>query len=118
CGTIPIENHLREARLPIDPLDFDPYVEITYPSLRPGHRYQAVLYIEKEGFEPLLKDARIPERFDVAVLSCKGQSVVAAQLTIPKKLRAKLTAEMEKTPASAWDEALYDLVAETLNYAE
>ena len=44
-----------------------------------GQRYQAVLYIEKEGFEPLLQEARIAERFDLAVLSCKGQSVVAAR---------------------------------------
>ena len=38
-----------------------------------------MLYIEKEGFDPLLQEARIGERFDVAILSCKGQSVVAAR---------------------------------------
>ena len=50
-----------------------------WPSLRHGQRYQAVLYIEKEGFEPLLEEARIAEKFDLAILSCKGQSVVAAR---------------------------------------
>ena len=51
----------------------------SWPSLPAGQRYQAVLYIEKEGFEPLLEEAKIAERFDVAILSCKGQSVVAAR---------------------------------------
>src|SRR5262249_40146223 len=39
----------------------------------------AVLYIEKEGFEPILEEAKITERFDLAIMSCKGQSVVAAR---------------------------------------
>ena len=38
-----------------------------------------MLYIEKEGFEPMLQEARIAEGFDLAILSCKGQSVVAAR---------------------------------------
>jgi hypothetical protein len=54
-------------------------VKIEWPSLAAGQRYQGVLYIEKEGFEPVLQEARIAERFDLAVMSCKGQSVVAAR---------------------------------------
>jgi hypothetical protein len=48
-------------------------------SLAEGQRYQAVLYIEKEGFDPQLRAARIAEKFDIAIVSCKGQSVVAAR---------------------------------------
>ena len=44
---------------------------------RPAERYQAVLYIEKEGFGPILESAQIAERFNIAIASCKGQSVVA-----------------------------------------
>jgi hypothetical protein len=40
----------------------------------PNDRYGAVLFIEKEGFEPLLRAARIAERFDIAVMSTKGMS--------------------------------------------
>jgi hypothetical protein len=80
-GTIAIDNHLRKAaRRP------DPYADARgaglrteWPSLAAGQRYRAVLYIEKEGFEPLLEEAEIAERFDLAILSCKGQSVVAAR---------------------------------------
>jgi DNA topoisomerase VI subunit A len=44
----------------------------------PGLRYGAVLFIEKEGFDPLLKAAKIAERFDVAIASTKGMPVSAA----------------------------------------
>ena len=79
CGTIAIDKHLIDAARPIDPLEEPPTVPIEWPSLAGGKRYQAVLYIEKEGFEPVLNEAKIAERFDLAILSCKGQSVVAAR---------------------------------------
>jgi hypothetical protein len=80
-GTIQIDQHLRKAgrrRGPFDDLE-DCGIDIEWPSLAAGQRYRAVVYIEKEGFGPLLKEARIAERFDVALISCKGQSVVAAR---------------------------------------
>ena len=80
-GTIAIDNHLHKAaRRPDTYADAnDAGLDIEWPSLAAGQRYRAVLYIEKEGFEPLLKEAKIAERFDVAIMSCKGQSVVAAR---------------------------------------
>jgi len=80
-GTLQIEGHLNEALEPCEPfsgLD-DAGPDIPWPSLAPGQRYRGVLYIEKEGFEPLLQEAQIAERFDIAILSCKGQSVAAAR---------------------------------------
>ena len=38
-----------------------------------------MLFVEKEGFAPLLKAARIADRFDLAIMSTKGMSVVAAR---------------------------------------
>jgi hypothetical protein len=55
-----------------------------YPTLGPLHRYAAVLFIEKEGFAPLLRAARIAERFDVAVMSTKGMSTTAARLLLDR----------------------------------
>jgi hypothetical protein len=43
-----------------------------YPTLGPENRFSTLLYIEKEGFEPLLRAAGIPERFDCAIMSTKG----------------------------------------------
>jgi len=84
CGTIQIDNHLQKVGQSCDPFGFDAGLPIEWPSLKAGQRYQAVLYIEKEGFEPLLKEARIAELFDLAILSCKGQSVVAARRFIDR----------------------------------
>jgi hypothetical protein len=78
-GTIPIDNHLLQAGQRYDPFAVDAAMRVEWPSLAAGRRYQAVLYIEKEGFEPLLEEAKIAERYDLAIISCKGQSVVAAR---------------------------------------
>jgi DNA topoisomerase VI subunit B len=45
----------------------------------PEHRYQAVLFIEKEGFDELIQQAQIAERFDIAPMSTKGMSNTAAR---------------------------------------
>ena len=55
-----------------------------HATVGPGDRYGAVLFIEKEGFEPLLRAARIAERFDVAVMSTKGMSVIAARVLVDR----------------------------------
>ena len=79
-GTIAIEKYLND-RLSDDELDVGG-IPIEWPSEREKERFAAVLYIEKEGFEPLLKEARIAERFDLAIMSCKGQSVAAARMLV------------------------------------
>ena len=82
AGTLAIENYLREHVWHPDPISLS---EIDVPSLTrwpgrsPCERYQAVMYIEKEGFTPLLQAAGIANRYNLAILSCKGQSVVAAR---------------------------------------
>jgi hypothetical protein len=50
----------------------------------PEGRYGGLLYIEKEGFMPLLERARLAEKFDIAIMSCKGMSVTAARMLIDK----------------------------------
>jgi hypothetical protein len=45
----------------------------------PEGRFSGLLYVEKEGFEPLLRSARIGRKFDIAIMSCKGMSVTAAR---------------------------------------
>jgi hypothetical protein len=60
--------------------------EVTAPDLPthidtsgPHNRYGAVLFVEKEGFNELLKAAKIAERYDIAIQSTKGQTVTAAR---------------------------------------
>src|SRR6266481_2794012 len=74
CGTVAIEEHLRKAAETFDLFDINAKLPVEWPSLAEGQRYQGVLYIEKEGFEPQLREAKIAQRFDIAIISCKGQS--------------------------------------------
>jgi hypothetical protein len=39
---------------------------------RPEWTFNKIIYCEKEGFFPILKDAKFPERFDCALLTSKG----------------------------------------------
>lgn len=55
-----------------------------FPTSGPLHRYSAVLFIEKEGFTPLLRTAQIAERFDIAIMSTKGMSVTAARMLLDR----------------------------------
>src|SRR5262249_8548297 len=81
-GTLAVEEYLRESRKRVDPLNLTVRVPTQWPSFAASQRFRAVLYVEKEGFAPLLEEARIAERFDVAVMSCKGQSVTAARMLV------------------------------------
>jgi hypothetical protein len=50
-----------------------------FPTHGPANRFDNIFYIEKEGFHDLLREAKIAERFDIAIMSTKGMSVVAAR---------------------------------------
>lgn len=91
-GTLTIPNSDHEIRIPIGTIQIDNHLQernkqnlsigrlpTRYPSIRENERYAGVLYIEKEGFEPLIQEAGIAEKYDLAIMSCKGQSVVAAR---------------------------------------
>jgi hypothetical protein len=49
------------------------------PTMGPTNRYAYAVFIEKEGFYPLLEAARIAERCDLTIMSTKGMSVTAAR---------------------------------------
>ena len=60
------------------------FAPATIESSGPEGRYGAVLYIEKEGFLPILERAKLAEKFDIGIMSCKGMSVTAARMLIDK----------------------------------
>jgi hypothetical protein len=53
-----------------------------FPTCGPGHRYGAILFVEKEGFLPLFRAVRLAERYDLAIMSTKGLSVTASRLLV------------------------------------
>jgi hypothetical protein len=76
-GTLAVRSYLDEYAAP----EFAEagFAEATITTHGPDGRYSAMLYIEKEGFDPLIEQAQIAERHDLAMMSCKGMSVTAAR---------------------------------------
>jgi hypothetical protein len=48
----------------------------------PHGEYGAVLYTEKEGFQPLFEQVQLNKRFDIALMSNKGISVTASRALV------------------------------------
>jgi hypothetical protein len=84
-GTIAVRNYLSasDADSADDNLDA-PELSANWPTVGAANRFSSVLFIEKEGFAPLLQRARIAERFDLAIMSTKGVSTTAARTLIEK----------------------------------
>ncbi len=55
-----------------------------YPTHGPKNRYGDILFIEKEGFGPLLDAVNLAGRYDLAIMSTKGTSVTAARELVDK----------------------------------
>src|SRR4029077_498806 len=55
-----------------------------YPTKGPEHRYNTVLFVEKEGFDPIFEASHISDRFDVAIMSTKGMSTTSARLLLDR----------------------------------
>ena len=81
-GTLDVRRYVGDIAVGIDdPLDIG-HLELDYPTVGPEHRYSAVLFLEKEGFTPLLRQAHLAERYDLAIMSTKGMSNVAARTLV------------------------------------
>jgi DNA topoisomerase VI subunit B len=68
-------------------------IELNYscPTRGPLHRYAYTLFIEKEGFYPLLERADIANRYDIAIMSTKGMSVTASRHLVEELSRQGVT---------------------------
>ena len=79
-GTLEVRQYVQSWQNSGGALDLtDLLPETLFPTCGPDNRFQFALFIEKEGFNPLLRAARIAERHDLAVMSTKGMSVTAAR---------------------------------------
>ena len=78
-----VEPHTRKT-IPLSTLAVRKYVE------QKGwqNKYGAVLFCEKEGFQPLFEAVKLGERYDLAVMSSKGTSVTAARTLIDAMIKA------------------------------
>ncbi len=60
-----------------------------FPTCGPRHRFGAILFIEKEGFDPLFRRVLLEARYDVAIMSTKGLSVTAARQLVDELCSGK-----------------------------
>ena len=78
-GTLEVRNYIERIRNHVVG-DFVPDVcEARYPTMGPKNCFGAILFLEKEGFGPLLDAVHLEKRFDIAVMSTKGMSVTASR---------------------------------------
>jgi hypothetical protein len=62
-----------------------------YPTKGPRNRFNFAIFIEKEGFDPLLERSQIAEKYDVEFFSSKGMSVIAARRLVDELSQAGVT---------------------------
>lgn len=76
-GGLEVRNYI--AKFTDGEIDETPFQEPMrmISTVGPLYRYGAVLFIEKEGFDPLLKAVKISERYDIAITSTKGMGNAA-----------------------------------------
>jgi hypothetical protein len=81
-GTLEVRRYLAERQTDFDLAGLcsdDDELPIRFPTRGPTHRYRNVLFIEKEGFMPILRARRLAQRFDLAIMSPKGLSTTATR---------------------------------------
>jgi hypothetical protein len=81
-GTIQVRQYLGE-RGPLGPA-VSISSKMLYPTSGPKNRYGNVLFCEKEGFDELWQSVALAERYDIAIMSTKGMSVVAARALLDR----------------------------------
>jgi hypothetical protein len=78
-GTLEVRDYLANVRShQVDGFEID-VREQHYPTAGPKNRFNAILFLEKEGFAPLLEEVQLAARYDLAVMSTKGMSVTASR---------------------------------------
>ena len=83
-GTLAVRNYLQGWHQEVSNTRPTATASLTLDTTGPALRYRFALFVEKEGFNPLLERARIAERYDLALLSTKGMSVTAARQLVER----------------------------------
>ena len=81
-GTLGVRRYLsgmnEQAAPELEPPEFSE----EFPTHGPKNRFGSILYIEKEGFLPLLEQAKFAQRYDLAIMSSKGMGTTAVRTLI------------------------------------
>ncbi len=85
-GTIEVRRYMSKWTSKAQETPETPSIDlsIAFPTFGPSARFKHVLFVEKEGFDPHLEAARIPEKYDIGVMSTKGMSVTASRTLVER----------------------------------
>jgi DNA topoisomerase VI subunit B len=83
-GTLEVRSYIGDWVSTYSDRPADITIPTRCPTRGPANRYRYVLFVEKEGFYPLLERHRIADRYDVAIMSTKGMSVTAARQLVDR----------------------------------
>ena len=75
-GTLEVRKYAN-AR-PNDPLKIQ-HLPVDFPTAGPQHRYSAVVFVEKEGFDQQIEESGLADQYDIAFMSTKGMSNTASR---------------------------------------
>jgi len=81
-GTVEVRQYLGERPQPRTRAEID--AGLMASTAGPTNRFLDIMFIEKEGFSALFRQAEIAERFDLAIMSTKGMSVTAARMLLDR----------------------------------
>jgi hypothetical protein len=82
-GTIAVREYLEKIRNGTRPPEIIGLPSFgLFPTIGPLHRYKYALFVEKEGFGPLLAAGQIAQKYDLLITSSKGLSVTALRLLL------------------------------------
>jgi DNA topoisomerase 6 subunit A-like protein len=78
-GTLAVRGYIQGWHAEVTSEVGDTELKHNYPTMGPANRYRFALFVEKEGFNPLIEAAQITQRYDISLESTKGMSVTAAR---------------------------------------
>jgi len=81
-GTLAVRSYINGWHKPVVDKSLFIKLDRSTQTKGPSGRFNGVLFLEKEGFNPLLERAGIAERFDIGIMSTKGHSTTAARLLV------------------------------------
>jgi len=90
-GTLEVRKYIRNWQRNISMSCWTYTLKHEFDTVGPYHRYAYVLFVEKEGFNPLIERAQISQRYDMPVMSTKGMTVTAARQLIEALSQAGVT---------------------------
>src|SRR6266851_8953792 len=81
-GTLAVREYLRDVGAgAVEDLSVIA-LDTAFPTTGPRNRFQAVLFVEKEGFLSLFEAVHLAERYDLALMTSKGLSTTAGRTLV------------------------------------